>query len=241
VRCPDGRDFLVDTGSASDAVGPAGLPAGLRRAGVRRLAGIVLSHGDEDHCGGIEAVARSTDVSEVVYPCPSEGLHPLSGILDRLESEGIRSRCVVAGMDALAGCGDGSPILWPPPGVPRTPNAASLVFRITAEGRSLLLSGDLEAPEEQMLAGSGADLDADVLKLGHHGSRHSSSPEFLEAVHPSVVVVSGFPTRTRRELPEETLERVATTGARLVSTARNGDVTVLLKADGVVVRGSRPH
>jgi competence protein ComEC len=88
----------------------------------------------------------------------------------------------------------GVEILWPPREAGGSDNDASLVVRITLGGVRILVTGDLESAGESALVGRGTDLRAEVLQLGHHGSRSSSTIEFLRAVDP---VVTLAPTGTR--------------------------------------------
>ncbi len=232
VRCPTGRTFLVDAGEARAADGSAGLVAKLRAAGIDSLDGLVLTHADEDHVGGTPLLLRSLAVGEVVASCPAADAQPLLGLLQDARARGVPVRCAVAGVDALPGCADPAPVLWPPPLTPRKGNDASLVFRVSWGGRSLLLTGDLESEGEEALVDSGIDLRADVLKLGHHGSPGASSPAFLQAVRPGTAIVSGFRTRRQRDLSPETVRRVRAIGASLLATPEAGDVTVTVDDQG---------
>lgn len=232
VRCPTGRQYLVDTGEAR------ALPRLLRALvgrGVSTLDGVVLTHGDEDHAGAVAALARTVRVSSVVAPCPEATREPLAGVFASLARDGARVGCLGLGQQAFPDCGADSFVLWPPVRIPVSGNAASLVVRLEWAGRSVLLTGDLEAPQEHVLVAWGRPLKADVLKLGHHGSAASSSEEFLAAVRPALAVVSGHASRTSRAVPRVVLDRVAEVGARLRTTEDEGDLTILLAPDAIRV------
>ncbi len=240
VRCPTGRTFLVDAGEGRIAERPSGLVAKLRAAGIDRLDGLVLTHADEDHVGGVPFLLRALSIGEVIPSCPAMNVEPLAGMLAGAREMGIPVRCAIEGVDPMPGCVDPSPVLSPAPFVPAKGNAASLVFRLAWKGRSILMTGDLEIDGEEALVDSGIDLHADVLKLGHHGSPGASSPAFLEAVRPEVVVVSGYRTRRQRELSPRTAGRVHAVGANLLATTEVGDVTAVVESDGsITVGGTR--
>jgi competence protein ComEC len=213
VHCRDGDVWLIDAAEARAALGFGGLVPTMRALGVTRLAGILLTHADEDHVGGTEAVLRAFPVDRIVTSCPAVDHEPLAGILASARAAGIDVSCRVAGDTALPGCADASPVLWPPPGPPADRNAASLVFRLEAGRHAVLMTGDLEAPQEAVLLASGADVSAEVLKLGHHGSPGASSSAFLRAVAPNRVVASGIPVRGRPALSPDLLERLSAAGA----------------------------
>jgi competence protein ComEC len=119
----------------------------------------------------------------------------------------------------------------------RGPNDNSLVLRITLGERSLLFVGDAEEEEERLLLALAHDrLRADVLKVGHHGSRTSSSPAFLAAVAPREAVVSaGCRNRFGHPHPS-TLATLAAAGARVWRTDRDGAVVVTTDGRSLEVR-----
>jgi competence protein ComEC len=123
--------------------------------------------------------------------------------------------------------------IGPPPGL--TVNDASLVLRLSFAGRAVLFPGDLEADGEGELAGRrdvGQRVDADVLKVPHHGSRTSSSDDLLGAVRPSLAVMSlGWRNRFHFPAPE-VLARYARRGVSVLRTDRDGAVTVAISHDG---------
>jgi competence protein ComEC len=125
----------------------------------------------------------------------------------------------------------------PGPSSDRGPNDNSFVLRISYGRRAVLLVGDAEAEEERLLLESVPEaLRADVLKVGHHGSRTSSSPGFLQAVRPSEAIVSvGRRNRFGHPSPA-TLAALATQGARVWRTDRQGAITVTTDGESLEVR-----
>jgi competence protein ComEC len=123
----------------------------------------------------------------------------------------------------------------PGPARDRGPNDNSFALRIRYGARSMLFVGDAEREEEyDLLALGPARLHADVLKVGHHGSRTSSSPALLAAVSPREAVISaGVRNRWGHPHPE-TLQALAAVGARVWRTDRDGAVTIT--TDGTHLR-----
>jgi competence protein ComEC len=125
--------------------------------------------------------------------------------------------------------------IGPPRGL--SVNDASLVVRAAVSGRALLFAGDLEADGEGELAGRaalGEAVAADVLKVPHHGSRTSSTPELIGAVAPAVAVISlGWHNRFHFPAPE-VVARYEAAGARVLRTDRDGAVTVTIDPDGAL-------
>jgi len=234
IRCPNGDRWLVDTGEARTA---ETLVTQIRSRGIRRLRGVVLTHADEDHVGGTSALLRSIRVQEVRVSRPVRGDSPLREVLEGVPTVPVQA--FEAGQPVIPDCGDPTMALWPPPGEDLHGNGASLVFPLGLAGRRVLLTGDLEAPEENRLLDQGRVPRADVLKLGHHGSPGASSQAFLEAVSPRFALVSGFRTRRQRGPSLETRQRVEEVGAKWLDATALGGLRVVLTPDGEVLAGGR--
>ena len=118
----------------------------------------------------------------------------------------------------------------PPRGSRRGRNDEAIVLRVEYGLASFLLASDIEAAREQALVASGAPIAATVLKIAHHGSRTSSTPAFLGAVGPAVAVISVGPRNPYGHPDPGVLARLATAGARIYRTDRDG--AVIFETDG---------
>jgi competence protein ComEC len=224
---------LVDGGGAALGldVGARAVVPTLRALGVRRIDLLVASHADLDHRGGLPAVLAALPVGEIWVPATDADDAGFAAVRAAAAADGVPVRARGAG-DPPARAGDlAVRALWPPREVAwharvRERNDRSLVIHVAVEGRSVLVPGDLEAAGEAALLAGEAALDADVLALGHHGSRSSSTAAFLRAVGARVAVASA-PCAGRFGMPHaEAVQRVADAGASLWWTGRDGAVIV---------------
>ena len=193
----------------------------LRARGEPRVHLLVLSHRDTDHVGGAASLLAGARVDALSSSL--EAVHPLL-------ARGLPHRPCAAGQ-SWAWDGVRFDVLHPLEGeVATKPNAVSCVLRVQGEGRTLLLTGDIEAPQEAALLARGADLRADVLVVPHHGSRTSSTPAFIDAVQPSLAAVqAGYRSRFGHPAPD-VVERYAARGIAVQRSDRCG--ALVLPADG---------
>jgi competence protein ComEC len=211
IHGPDGRAVLVDAGAG----GPGRLDIGERvvapylwNRGVLRLAAAVVTHDDLDHAGGMPAIRR---------------LFPLTTTWDARAHPPLALGGAL--ITSLRGAGDG---------VSR--NDGAVVLRVEMGAAVILLASDIEALTERRLAAAGG-LQASVLKVAHHGSRTSSTPELLAATRPAVAVIS-VGSRNAYGHPDATvLERLEGAGARLYRTDRDG--ALVMDTDGRVLTVTR--
>lgn len=244
VQLPDGGAWLVDGGPRSHGPRPrdAGqeivVPA-LRALRVDALDGIVVTHPDLDHWGGVPAIAAGVPTATLVEPSPanpepSEGWNlSRAGIL----ATGTLPRGLAFGQSIPLG-GAGSLDCLAPGLLETYPsrNAASLVLMVRWGRARALLAGDAETWTEERMLASEADLRADLLKAGHHGSRGSSGEPFLRAVQPRWAVLS-CGTRNRYGHPHaQAVDRLERSGARLLDT-RDGAWKAILHPDGRIEVG----
>jgi competence protein ComEC len=237
IRTPAGRWLLVDAGERDDGwdAGERRVLPYLRARGAGRIEALVLTHPHADHVGGAAAVMRGMEVEQVIEPGLPVGSSVYLETLRAAEERGVA--WAAARQDrTLQVDGVELQFLWPAVDVldaPADPNDISAVIRVRYAGFSALLTGDAPAwVEERLVARYGADLRADVLKAGHHGSRTSSSAAFLDAVEPALVVVSAGVRNDYGHPHAEVLRRLDARGIELARTDQDGTVRVAVEPGG---------
>jgi competence protein ComEC len=242
---PDGSTMLLDAGGpvggvteAAEAtsrfdIGEEVVSPYLWSRRFRRLDVLALSHAHSDHMGGMPAVMRSFKPRELwVSIDPSSDAY--RALLSEARELGVQVRHFHAG-DQLAWGGTQVTILAPETGYanPREPvNNDSLVMRIEYGKSSVLLEGDAEAPSEREMLTHGRVAAVTLLKIGHHGSRTSTTQEFLDAAAPKDAVVSVGRGNTFGHPRYEVIERIAEARVKLYRTDQFGLTTFLLGRDG---------
>lgn len=233
--------LLVDAGTAlSDGVdlGRTVVVPALAVLGVRRLDVVAASHADLDHRGGLVAVLETVRVGALWLPHGGRADPGFASLVAAAARRGVPVEEHGTG-DAMRRVGDlAIEPLWPPRGGAAVrglgDNDRSLALRVEVAGTRVLLTGDLEERAERALLARHA-LDAEVLKLGHHGSRTSSTAAFLAAVGPEIAVASA-PCLGRFAMPHtEVRRRLETERASLWWTGRDGATFVGLERPRVAV------
>jgi competence protein ComEC len=242
---PDGSTMLLDAGGpvggvteAAEAtsrfdIGEEVVSPYLWSRRFRRLDVLALSHAHSDHMGGMPAVMRNFRPRELwVSIDPNSDAYRV--LLSEAKDFGVQVRHFYAG-DQLAWGGTQVTILAPETGYsnPREPvNNDSLVMRMQYGKSSVLLEGDAEAPSEREMLAHGRVAAVTLLKIGHHGSRTSTTQEFLDAVAPKDAVVSVGRGNTFGHPRYEVIERIAEARIKLYRTDQFGLTTFLLGRDG---------
>ena len=219
--------LLYDMGPALpdgfDAGERAVIPA-LHALGVRRLDVAVVSHADNDHAGGLQAVAAAFPIPVVLAPRGS----PVAGNRacragQRWQWDGVRFH-----------------VLHPGEGFPYLGNEAACVLRIETPHGNALLTGDVgHYVERKLLAEARAQLRSDVVLVPHHGSDGSSDPGFVAATGAKLALVSSGADNRFRHPRLPVVRRWCGAGAEVLDSARSGAIRVWLGRDGLRLREQR--
>jgi competence protein ComEC len=216
--------LLYDAGPAFGARADSGnriIVPYLRAAGVRRLDGLIVSHDDADHAGGAASVLEALPVKWLMSALPDMDPLPL------IAEDGFRCE---AGQ-SWDWDGVRFEILHPPRAAYATrmkSNDRGCVLKVTAPAGSVLVPGDIERTSEERLLTDGRSVRADIVIAPHHGSRTSSTPEFVAAATPSSVIFPvGYLNRFGHP-HRDVVERWRANSARILRTDRDGAVIVTI-------------
>ncbi|MDX6644583.1 MAG: competence protein ComEC, partial [Miltoncostaeaceae bacterium] len=232
LQAPDGSAALIDAGPPGN---PPPVLAALRRAGVRRLAALAVSHGSLDHVGGAAAVVETLPVDALVRPPLAELPAAARRALRAARMRGTPVRTLAAGGEVAVGAWR-LRALWPLAGAPAAtdPNRGCLVLVASAGPLAALLPADAEGD----LLGGLAIPPVDVLVVSHHGSDDPALPALLRRLRPALALISVGARNAYGHPAPATLDALAAAGVRVLRTDRSGDLGVSAGAGAARARAA---
>lgn len=226
IEGPTGIEMLIDGGKDRSVLREVPRVMGPLDRSIDIL---VATHPDADHIGGLPGVLKRYTVARFFEP----GMDGETTIYESLEvavdhERGITEGVLRTGMRIHLGDGAYADILHPEDNVAqlRETNDASIMMRLVYGETEFMLTGDAPAwAEDRAVARYGDSLKSDVLKAGHHGSKTSTSPLFLAAVDPEIVVVSAGKDNSYGHPNADVVSRILASGASILSTISEGTIT----------------
>ena len=228
IQFPYGGNMLIDGGRGGKYDKGKKIVAYLRRQGVRRIDILLLSHPHDDHVGGLITVLKDLPVDLVLDSGQVHTSYSYEEFLKLIKGKRISYRIIRAGEEIKGFKRVKIPILNPSPylleGTNSDINNNSVVLKIIYGKVSLLLTGDIEREAEENLLRYGYYLRSTLIKVPHHGSRTSSSPDFLDLVDPRIAVISVGRRNPFRHPSPQVLLRYEKRGVEIYRTDRQGAI-----------------
>ena len=218
-------NMLIDAGNNSDG---EKLVKYYKELGITSFKYVFASHPHEDHIGGMDDIINNFDIENFYMPDKLSTTKTFEDMLDALESKNLKYIVPKvndklslnnSNIDVVYVGSDGSNI-----------NDSSIVLKLTYFSNSFLFTGDLGSNKEKEILNSGANIKADVLKVGHHGSSYSTASSFLDKVNPSFAAISVGKNNIYKHPASSTLEKLNKRGIKVYRTDLDG--TILFESNG---------
>ena len=223
IELPNGQTMLIDAGIPEQGTNVVNYIKSLNH---RKIDYLIATHPHADHIGGMTAVVNNFDIGKIYMPKKSTNTKVYEELLTAIKNKKLKVNTAKAGINILKTGNLNIDILAPVNITGNDLNQYSAVIKVTYGTNKFLFMGDAGKPSEEQIT---ADVSADVLKVGHHGSSTASGQSFLNKVHPKYAVIEvgkgnsyGLPTA-------ETLSKLQKIGATIYRTDQNG--TIIFTSD----------
>ncbi len=210
----------------------------LNRLGITKLDYVIGTHAHSDHIGGLDTVINGIEVENIILSDLPEKMVPTTktytDLLEAIDNRDVN--LIVAEPKDTYNIGGGTlTLLSPVDDDYKDLNDFSIVSRFDFGNKSVLVTGDAEEKAEKDILQSGAYLNADILKVGHHGSDTSSSKAFLDAVSPEIAVIEVGAGNKYGHPMAETFTKLNMLGTKVYRTDLNGSVIATIDGDKITV------
>jgi len=248
IITPEGKSVLIDAGppQAGDEV-----VAALRKRDIRSLDLAVATHPHADHIGGMRPVIENFEVKNFLDSLDSDQTYAskeYERMLTAITEKRIKFIVAKKGMKFDLDSGVKLEVLNPQGKDQRikkvrsggsVENANSIVLLLSYGNFSMLFTGDAETETEDLMMRSADTLHAQVLKVGHHGSRYATSARFLDAVAPEAAIISSGAENRYGHPAEQTLDRLRKAGVKIYRTDLNGEIAIVTDGNKFEIHTAR--
>ena len=250
IESPTGRVVVVDAGghpgedirTGNDPGNRVVLPF-LRQRGYNAVDLIVPTHPDADHVQGLIALVERLTVRGALDGCQFDDNGDYHHLRQVMKRRGVPVYVARRGQKVDIGGGAFLEVLhpgeYPILGTASPTNDNCVVLRVVYGKARFLLTGDAGEAAESAIMASGQEVTADVLKAGHHGSRHSTGSAFLEAVRPKFAVISCGKNNTYGHPSPEVLARLTSARVPALRTDKEGAITVTSDGETLSIKTGR--
>ena len=218
IELPTNETILIDASikDASDKIINY-----LKEEKVSKIDYVFATHPHSDHIGGMSAVIKAFDIGQIYMPKAVTTTKTYENLLLTIKDKNLKIKTAKAGNTIIDTDDLKLVVLAPNQDSYESLNNYSIVLKLTYKEKSFLFTGDAETLSEKEITG---DVEADVLKVGHHGSRTSTSQAFLNKVNPSYAVISVGLNNDYKHPHQEVIDRLEKKNIKIYRTDQNGDI-----------------
>ena len=228
LELPNGEIMLIDAGNPEDGERIVEM---IEEKGYKKVDYLIATHPHSDHIGGMAEVVKAFEISKVYMPKKSHSTSSFEKLVDAIYKKNLKITEAKTGVTLIDEENLKIEILAPGYSDYDNLNNFSAVVKVDYGETTFIFTGDAEKEVEYEMLDSGADLKADVLKIGHHGSSTSSAYGFIKAVNPKYGVISCGAGNDYGHPHSEVLELLKKNSIETLRTDELG--TIVITSDGI--------
>ena len=218
LELPNGQTMLIDAGNPENG---SQIVSYIKGLGHSKIDYLIATHPHSDHIGGMATVVKGLGIGKIYMPKVSTNTATYAGLLTAIKNKGLQVNTAKAGINLLKAGNLNIDMLAPVNITGDDLNQYSAVIKVTYGANKFLFMGDAGQPSEEQIT---ADVSADVLKVGHHGSSTATSQTFLNKVHPKYAVIEVGKGNTYGHPTAATLQKLQNVGATIYRTDKDGTI-----------------
>lgn len=224
IELPNSQSMLIDAGVSSEG---ESIQQYINDSGYQNIDYLIATHPHADHIGSMDYIVSNMDIGSIYMPKVSTNTKTFERLLQAISDKGYKVNSAYAGMTILNEDDLLIKVLAPAEIDPDSLNDCSIVMMITYNNNKFLFTGDAEKAELNTITD---DISADVLKVGHHGSKTSTTKAFLQAVNPQYAVISCGKDNDYKHPHKSTVKLLEKQGVTYFRTDLQG--TIVITSDG---------
>jgi len=225
------KNLLIDSGTSDSKYK---LIRYLKRNNITKLDYVIATHPHEDHIGGMAKIIKTFDIGAFYAPKALSSTQVFVDMVMALRGKKLKINIAKPNISLNLGPNTSCTILSPNKTTYENTNNYSCVIKISYKNSTYLFTGDIENQAEQEIMANGYDLKSQVLKIGHHGSKTSSSQEFLNKVSPKIAIISCGTDNSYGHPHNETLDKLKKLNCIVYRT--DLDKNIVLISDGTTIK-----
>ena len=228
----DGKTALVDCGTRSSG---EDVVEYLNSIGITKLDYVFGTHPHDDHMGGMYDVITNFEIGTIIIPEVEKGVVTANWyitLMDEIKTNDYNVEYVEVGDIYMLGQAE-MKVVGPITKFPSNTNNYSTVLKVSFGEMDVIMTGDAETQVEEEILASGENIDAEILKLGHHGSDTSTSEEFLDAISPEYALISAGLGNKHEHPIECVMQRLEERQIEVYRTDESGTVTVTITSNDI--------
>ena len=233
VITPKNKKILIDGGEGKTDV----LLSYLLDRRIKSIDYIIISHFDSDHCNGLIEVIQKLKIKNILISKQAYFCNEYKNIANLINSKKIRVTFVKQGDELSIDKNVNINIFYPPENLEYDDlNNNSIVTKLTYNKFTMLFTGDIEKSEENILNKyKSRDLQSSIIKIAHHGSKTSSSEEFIKEVNPKIALIGVGENNKFGHPNKKVLERLKNINCKIYRTDKMGEIEIKVNKEGNLI------
>lgn len=229
ITC-NGEAMLIDAGDNSCGTLVQNY---IKKQGVKELKYLIATHPDADHIGGVDVIINKFDIDTFIMPSVKKDTKTYNDVIEAARYKNLKILPPTIGTQFILG-GATFEVLGPNESKKYdNVNNYSVVILMEYQDIKILFSGDAEEPEERYIISENPNISADIIKIGHHGSRTSTSQEYLNIVNPKFAVISVGENNDYGHPHADSLNRLRQANVEVRRTDEQGSIICTISKNSI--------